>query len=212
MTSSISCRSGSSLSTSFWVRRKYTGASLRRTSMGLGRAWRRSPPNASLSSGCTVRTRYCSSSSRFSSAVPVRKATCSAPAARRATAWLRWASGFLTEWASSTATRSTGPRRSRSFPSVVKVVMATPPSRCHCANSSSRSNPWMTMAPSFVCLRTSRSQLMRTAFGATTKNRRLPWAARWHIAASTCMVLPKPMSSPSSVRRWCTRYWAPKSW
>lgn len=48
-----------------------------------------------MSPGCTVSTRYCSSSRRFSKAVPVRNVTNSAVAAKRATAWLRWASGVL---------------------------------------------------------------------------------------------------------------------
>ena len=70
---------------------------------------------------------------------------------------------------------------------------------------------WSRRASSSVCRSTSRVQLMTTLAGQTTRKCVAPLAARWHIAASDCIVLPRPISSPRTTRSWTRANFVPKA-
>ena len=78
-----------------------------RTSAGAGRICFRSVTTSASAFGWTVVTSTWSSLRRFSKAVPDMNATEPETSQSLRTAWVRWAVGFLTAWASSTANRST---------------------------------------------------------------------------------------------------------
>ena len=86
--------------------------------------------------------------------------------------------------------------------SASNVVTATPPLATHSCWAASRFSPGpcTRRASSSVCRSTSRVQLTTTLAGQTTRKCVAPLAARWHIAASDCIVLPRPISSPRITR------------
>ena len=98
--------------------------------------------------------------------------------------------------------------------SASNVVTATPPLAAHSCLAACRFAPgrWSRRASSSVCRSTSRVQLMTTLAGQTTRKCVAPLAARWHIAASDCIVLPRPISSPRITRSWTRANFAPKAW
>mmetsp|Transcript_39756 Transcript_39756/g.128685 ORF Transcript_39756/g.128685 Transcript_39756/m.128685 type:complete len:269 (+) Transcript_39756:569-1375(+) len=226
---SISVRGSSDTSTSALVRRRRKGRS-RLLSAVACRAVSRPPkrrPKAT-SSANPVGERRCSSDqsspTEFCSGVPESSTLCSQRSAAAAANDLDFA--FLSRCASSkTRPLHSMPCNARaSLSSVSYVVISTvhaltpagPPSRS-CARRSA-AGPLRTCGRSSGARPSSRSQCPMVESGATTRNGPShPHCTTWcRRQATTCMVLPRPISSPRITERPCFRdhssQFAPSRW
>ena len=204
-------RLGSSVSTSTWLRRRYTGSTaLRKATEPAGAS---PSPRESAIPGCSIPTRLRNSTTLFSMGVPVMNRARSQCSAHPATAWDRLAFGFFTQCASSTTSSPTSPPPGSGNPrSASNVVTATPPRPFQSANASCRSGPCSTVTRRVLRASISRVQLTRTLAGQTTMKWLCPSAARCASTAIAWMVFPRPISSPRITLRCARTKRAPNAW
>ena len=201
------------------ARSREAAASSRCDSMGTANRARNvlaDPSRPGLAKSSTAR----SSSSRFSTGVPVRAIRCSAgiETIARATE----VEGFLMVWASSATSRRHGAaaRSSASREAVPYDVRtrSAAPSRPAASSPRSREGPWWTRTVSSGAkVAASRAQVATRVRGATTRvGPSTPRACSEAVRARTCMVLPSPMSSartaPTSARASAVSQRTPSSW